>query len=110
LRLGAPLCDVALATERAALDALAERRPDRPLGVNMEYWAAVLLHGARVPPRLFTPLFVCARAAGWSAHILEQKAQGRPIRPVARYVGETTRALEAVPGWADIPPAHRLAG
>lgn len=110
LRLGAPLCQVALAMERAALDALAERRPDRPLGVNMEYWAAVLLHGANVPPRLFTPLFVCARAAGWSAHVLEQKTVGRPIRPVATYVGEAPRDLTTVPGWSDIPPAHRLAG
>ncbi|QQR99744.1 MAG: citrate synthase 2 [Austwickia sp.] len=110
VRLQAPLVPVALELERAALDALAERRPDRPLGVNMEYWAAVLLHGAQVPPRLFTALFVCARTAGWSAHILEQKILGQPIRPVAAYAGEGPRDLAAVPGWTDIPPSHRLAG
>lgn len=110
LRLGAPLGPVALALERAGVDALAERRPDHPIGVNMEFWAAVLLHGAQVPARLFTPLFVCARTAGWSAHVLEQKISGRPIRPVGHYVGEGPRDLRAVPGYADIPPAHRLAG
>lgn len=110
MQLQAPLCAVAVELERAALAALADRRPDRSLGVNMEYWAAVLLHGAQVPPRLFTPLFVCARVAGWSAHVLEQKLTGRSIRPVAHYIGEGPRDLSAVPGWADIPPAHRLAG
>ena len=109
-RLDAPLFSVALALEDAAIRALEERAPGRGLGVNMEYWAAILLHGAQVPPQLFTPMFVCARTAGWSAHILEQKTSGRPIRPVARYLGEPPRGLPTVPGWTDIPPEHRLAG
>ncbi|WP_219107090.1 citrate synthase 2 [Austwickia sp. TVS 96-490-7B] len=103
-RLDAPLCEIAEAVETAALNALAERRPDQPIGVNMEFWAAVLFHGADVPPRLFTPMFICARSAGWSAHILEQKLLGRPIRPVATYVGEPARPATEVPGWEDIPP------
>ena len=55
---------------------------------NVEFWSAVILDRAGIPAELFTPLFACARTAGWSAHILEQKRSGRLIRPTARYVGD----------------------
>ena len=54
----------------------------------------------RVPPQMFTPMFTCARTAGWSAHILEQKVTGRLIRPSARYIGEGPRRPEDVEGWS----------
>ncbi|WP_205413025.1 citrate synthase 2 [Austwickia chelonae] len=107
-RFKAPLFEVASQLEAAALDVLAERHPGQGIGVNMEYWVAVLLHGAEVPPRLFTPMFACARSAGWSAHVLEQKALERPIRPIAHYAGPSPRSAEAVPGWDTLPPAHRF--
>ena len=66
---------MAEALEEAALAELAERKPDRVLATNVEFWSAVVLDFADVLPELFTPLFSCARVAGWSAHILEQKGR-----------------------------------
>ena len=91
--IGSPRAEVAEALEAAALAELRARKPDRVLATNVEFWSAVVLDHAQVPPSLFTPLFACARTAGWSAHILEQKREGRLIRPSARYVGEPPRAL-----------------
>ena len=95
-RLGAPLLDAAQALERAALQELADRRPGRVVATNVEFWTAVLLDFADVPPAMFTPMFACARTAGWSAHILEQKATGRMIRPSSRYTGAAARPVSAV--------------
>src|SRR5215470_5792486 len=86
-RLGAPRYEVAVALEQAALAELRDRHPERVLATNVEYWAAVVLDFAEVPASMFTALFTCARTAGWSAHILEQKSTGRLVRPAARYVG-----------------------
>ncbi|HET7278441.1 MAG TPA: citrate synthase 2 [Dermatophilaceae bacterium] len=98
-RLGAPRFEVAAALEKAALDELHARRPDRVLATNVEFWAAVLLDFAEVPASMFTPMFTCARTAGWAAHILEQKKTGRLIRPSARYIGEGPRPVESISGW-----------
>ena len=91
--LGSTRYEVAEALEAAALEALRARKPDRVLATNVEFWSAVLLDFAEVPPDLFTPLFVCARTAGWSAHILEQKREARLIRPTALYTGPSPRPL-----------------
>ena len=85
--IGSPRFEVAEALEQAALAELQARKPDRVLATNVEFWSAVVLDHAEVPPELFTPMFTCARVAGWSAHILEQKREGRLIRPTARYIG-----------------------
>ncbi len=92
-QIGARRVEVAAELERAALQALAARKPDRVLATNVEFWAAVVLDHAEVPQALFTPVFACARTAGWSAHVLEQRRGGRLIRPSARYVGEGPRSL-----------------
>jgi citrate synthase len=86
--IGSRRAEVADALEEAALAELKARKPDRVLATNVEFWSAVLLDHAQVPPELFTSLFTCARTAGWSAHILEQKRERRLIRPTAKYVGE----------------------
>jgi citrate synthase len=86
--------------EDAALAELAERYPDRVLATNVEFWSAVVLDFAQVPASLFTPMFACARLAGWSAHILEEKKTGRLIRPSAKYVGPGPRPITSVDGFA----------
>ena len=96
--LGSARFEVAEALERAALEELRARKPDRVLATNVEFWSAVLLDLAEVPPELFTSMFTCARTAGWSAHILEQKREGRLIRPTAVYVGEPARPIPAQSG------------
>lgn len=100
-RLGAPRYEVAVALEKAALDELHARRPDRVLATNVEFWAAVMLDFAQVPPSMFTPMFTCARTAGWAAHILEQKSTERLVRPAARYVGPPPRSPQDVSGWTE---------
>src|SRR5438874_3240103 len=92
--LGSRRVEVAENLERAAIEALREAHPDRPLATNVEFWAAVVLAIAQIPPPMYPAMFGCARVAGWSAHILEQQRTGKLIRPSARYVG---------------PPAHSLA-
>jgi citrate synthase len=90
---GSTRLEVAEALEAAALAELKARRPDRVLATNVEFWSAVVLDHADVPSNLFTSLFTCARTAGWSAHILEQKRERRLIRPTAKYAGPAARPL-----------------
>ncbi|HET6876974.1 MAG TPA: citrate synthase 2 [Jatrophihabitans sp.] len=103
--LGSQRYEAAAALEQAALAELRERRPDRAIETNVEFWAAVILDFAEVPPHMMPAMFTCARTAGWSAHIMEQKKTGRLVRPSARYVGPAPRKPEEVAGWDDI--AHR---
>jgi citrate synthase len=105
-RLGAPRYEVALQLEAAALNELHARRPDRVLATNVEFWSAVVLDFAQVSANMFTPMFTCARTAGWSAHIVEQKSTGRLVRPSARYIGEGPRGVEDVTGWDEARAAR----
>ena len=90
------------ALEKAALEELHARKPDRVLATNVEFWSAVVLDFAEVPSHMFTSMFTCARVAGWSAHILEQKKLERLVRPSAIYVGPGPRKPEDVEGWSSI--------
>ena len=99
--LNAPRYAVAEALEQAALKELRERRPDRVLETNVEFWAAIVLDFAEVPAHMFTSMFTCARTGGWSAHILEQKRTGRLIRPSAIYTGPAARQASEVDGWSE---------
>ena len=103
--LGAERWEAADALEKAALAELRSRRPDLTIETNVEFWAAVILDFAEVPPHMMPAMFTCARTAGWSAHILEQKKTGRLVRPSARYIGPDTRLPETVEGWDTISHA-----
>jgi len=100
--LGAHRYEVAVALEQAALAALRERRPDHPIETNVEFWAAVILDFAEVPPHMMPAMFTSARTAGWSAHIMEQKREGKLVRPSAQYIGPGPRKPEEVEGWGEI--------
>ena len=97
-RLEAPRYEVAAALEQAALAELRERRPDRAIETNVEFWAAVILDFAEVPAKMMPAMFTCGRTAGWCAHILEQKRLGKLVRPSAIYVGPGPRSPESVDG------------
>jgi citrate synthase len=94
--LGSEQVGVAEELEQAALKALQERHPERVLATNVEYYAAIVLDVAQIPPPLAPAMFACSRVAGWSAHILEQKRTGRLFRPSARYIGPAERSLASV--------------
>jgi citrate synthase len=100
--LGAERYEVAAELEQAALTELRERRPDHPIETNVEFWAAVILDFADVPPHMMPAMFSSARTAGWAAHILEQKRTGRLVRPSAKYIGPGPRKPEEVEGWDKI--------
>jgi citrate synthase len=100
--LKAPRYEVAVALEQAALAELRERRPDHPIETNVEFWAAVILDFAEVPPHMMPAMFTSARTAGWSAHIMEQKRESKLVRPSAQYIGPGPRRPEEVEGWAEI--------
>ncbi|HET9159682.1 MAG TPA: citrate/2-methylcitrate synthase, partial [Caulobacteraceae bacterium] len=75
------------AVEQAVLAVLRERKPNRPLDTNVEFYTALLLEALGFPATAFTCTFAAARTAGWIAHAREQQATGRLIRPDSRYIG-----------------------
>lgn len=89
------LYELARAVEVDALRLLRERKPERRLDTNVEFYTALLLNGLGVPSELFTPTFAVGRVAGWSAHGLEQLRDGKLIRPESTYVGPTNLRYQA---------------
>jgi len=84
--------ELAEAVEHAALAILKERKPDRPLDVNVEFYTALLLDALGFPRESFTGVFAIGRTIGWIAHAREQALEGRLIRPRSVYVGPLPEA------------------
>jgi len=94
------LYDLARSVEATALRLLHERKPDRRLDTNVEFYTALLLHGLGLDTGLFTPTFAVSRVAGWIAHCFEQRRANRIIRPQSVYVGprgKMWRSMSAQP-------------
>jgi citrate synthase len=62
---------------------------EKNLHANVDFYSATVYHVLGIPTDLFTPVFAISRVTGWSAHVLEQLADNRIIRPRAEYVGPT---------------------
>ena len=80
--------DLAEYVEKRAVEILQELKPGRNLYPNVEFYAGIVMDMIDMPPVLFTPTFACSRVIGWTAHILEQAADNRLIRPSASYTGQ----------------------
>ena len=87
----AELHEISTRVADVAVDYFEENRPELKLYPNVDFYSAVVLHAAGIPTDQFTPLFAMSRVAGWSAHLLEQYADNRLIRPRVRYVGAAER-------------------
>jgi citrate synthase len=87
LGFGGPRVELAVEIEAAILATLEEVKPGRALRTNVEYYAALVMEAAGIPPAMFTATFAVARVLGWTVHALEQARTGKIIRPAARYVG-----------------------
>ncbi len=64
---------------------------EKKLFPNLDFYSASVYHFLGIPTELFTPLFVCSRITGWSAHVIEQRGNNRLIRPNADYIGPAER-------------------
>ncbi len=74
------LYDISCAIEKVMWD-------EKKLFANADFFAATVYHFMGIPTYLFTPIFVCSRVTGWAAHVMEQRADNKLIRPAADYVG-----------------------
>jgi len=87
--LGGDKMELARHIESTAIRVLDELKPGRRLYTNVEFYAGIVMDRCGIPRALFTPTFAASRVIGWCAHVLEQAADNRLIRPSAQYVGPT---------------------
>lgn len=80
------LYDVSEAIEKVMWD-------EKKLFANADFFAASVYHFMGIPTYLFTPIFVCSRITGWTAHVMEQRADNKLIRPAAEYTGPGLQAF-----------------
>ncbi|MFM1653890.1 citrate synthase [Brevibacillus sp. B_LB10_24] len=83
-----PWFDLAVHVEKVGLQLLEEYKPGRKLNTNVEFYAAAVMRAVGLADTLFTPTFAVSRVVGWSAHVLEQAANNRIIRPQSAYTGK----------------------
>jgi citrate synthase len=95
-RTGSHWYDLAVALEQASNKVLREAKPDRKIYANVDFYTAPVLADLGIAKDEFTCMFACSRVAGWSAHVLEQYAHNRLIRPQATYVGPAVHAFEPI--------------
>jgi 2-methylcitrate synthase len=69
---------------------------EKQLFPNLDFYSAPAYRFMDIPTPLFTPIFVCARVAGWAAHVVEQRSDNRLIRPSAEYIGPKPRPFEPI--------------
>ncbi len=81
------LYDLARTVEKTAIKVLEELKPGRNLKTNVEFYTALVLQSIGLQPDQFVSMFACGRVAGWCAHVMEQHAQDKLIRPQSLYVG-----------------------
>jgi len=87
---------IARALEDASNLVLREKKPDKSIYANVDFYTAPLFYSLGFPGDEFTPIFACGRIAGWTAHVLEQLADNRLIRPQATYAGPAIHPFEPI--------------
>jgi len=69
---------------------------EKNLNANVDFYSATVYYSLGIPTDLFTPIFAIARTAGWTAHVLEQLADNRLIRPQSNYTGPNGLTVKPV--------------
>lgn len=93
-KMGEAVGDLALYHISERVEAVMRR--EKKLFPNLDFYSASAYHYCGIPTPLFTPIFVLSRLSGWSAHIIEQRADNRLIRPTSHYTGPAPRPLTPI--------------